>query len=84
MAEKSRRFHKKHSLTVPEDLPEQSGEPIVAVPGGHDGLRLQGVRAGEGKHREPQLRLLNVQAKSGASYPLVLGDPAVTRKRRRA
>jgi len=65
MAEKSRRFHKKHSLTVPEDLPEQSGEPIVAVP-------------------EPQLRLLNVQAKSGASYPLVLGDPAVTRKRRRA
>lgn len=74
----------KPSLTVPEVTQEQSSEPVVAVPGGPDGLQLQGVPAGQAKHREPTLRLHNVHAKSGASYPLVLGDPSVTRKRRRA
>jgi hypothetical protein len=84
MAEKSSRLEEQQSLTVPEATQEQTTEPIVAVPGGADGLKLQGVPPGHGKPREPTLRLHNVHAKSGASYPLVLGDPAVTRKRRRA
>ena len=84
MAEKSSRLEEPQSLTAPEVIQEQTTEPILAVPGGPDGLQLQGVPPGHGKPRAPTLRLHNVQAKSGASYPLVLGDPSVTRKRRRA
>jgi len=74
----------KQPSTVPEVTQDQTTEPVLAVPGGPDGLKLQGVRAGGAKRREPTLRLHNVQAKSGACYPLVLGEPPVARKRRRA
>jgi hypothetical protein len=73
--------HDQPSETVKREV-AGSSEPTLAIPGGPDGLRLHGVSPGHGKQRPAPLRLLQVQGKSGACYPLVLGDPEVRRARR--
>ena len=70
--------HDQRSESVKQEVAEAS-EPVVATPEGPDGLRLHG--APSGKNRPAPLRLLQVHAKSGARYPLVLGDPEVRRVR---
>lgn len=69
--------HDQRSESVKQPV-AQASEPVVA-PEGPDGLRLHG--APSGKNRPAPLRLLQVHAKSGARYPLVLGDPEVRRVR---
>jgi hypothetical protein len=48
--------------------------PILAIPGEQEGLRLTPVPKGASKQRRStSLRLLRIEAGSGALYPIVLG-----------
>jgi len=89
MPEKLRRFSMRLRLAAREKVSEamrqvvgKSGKPVVAIPDGPDGQPLPEVPGGTGRQRAAPLRLLRVQAKSGASYPLVVGEPVRSKSRR--